>query len=164
MGEKREAYIQKLKAKMDEWNAEIDILSAKAEQAKGESTEAGKPAEAKAAEDEKREEGKDEGKAKKSRRRGRRGGKKRSGEQHGPAEKKAAEQMPAAEKPAEKPSEPPLAEFEAVESGAGDAETAEPETGRREAAGPIGGDFDRIESSGFASAAEELDKNWPLAK
>ena len=36
MGEKREAYIQKLKAKMDEWNAEIDILSAKAEQAKAE--------------------------------------------------------------------------------------------------------------------------------
>lgn len=36
MGEKRDAYIQKLRAKMAEWNAEIDFLSAKADQAKAE--------------------------------------------------------------------------------------------------------------------------------
>lgn len=34
MNEKRDAYLQKLKAKMDEWNAEIDKLKAKADQAK----------------------------------------------------------------------------------------------------------------------------------
>ncbi len=33
MTEQRDAYIQKLKAKLDEWNAEISILAAKAEQA-----------------------------------------------------------------------------------------------------------------------------------
>ena len=33
MTEKREAYVQKLKAKIDEWNAEIDKLAAKAGQA-----------------------------------------------------------------------------------------------------------------------------------
>lgn len=33
MTEKREAYLQKLKAMLDEWNAEIDILEAKAAQA-----------------------------------------------------------------------------------------------------------------------------------
>jgi len=33
MNEKRDAYAQKLKAKMDEWNAEIDKLAAKADQA-----------------------------------------------------------------------------------------------------------------------------------
>lgn len=33
MTEKRDAYVQKLKAKMDEWNAEIDKLAAKADQA-----------------------------------------------------------------------------------------------------------------------------------
>ena len=32
MTETREAYVQKLKAKIDEWNAEIDKLAAKAEQ------------------------------------------------------------------------------------------------------------------------------------
>jgi uncharacterized coiled-coil DUF342 family protein len=36
MSEKRDAYVQKLKAKMDEWNAEIDKLAAKADQADGE--------------------------------------------------------------------------------------------------------------------------------
>ncbi len=36
MGEKREAYLEKLRARMDEWNAEIDVLSAKAHQAKAE--------------------------------------------------------------------------------------------------------------------------------
>ncbi|MFO7783880.1 MAG: hypothetical protein ACQET7_13380 [Thermodesulfobacteriota bacterium] len=36
MDEKRDAYIQKLRARMDEWNAEIDFLSAKADQAKAE--------------------------------------------------------------------------------------------------------------------------------
>jgi uncharacterized coiled-coil DUF342 family protein len=40
MSENREAYVQKLKAKIDEWNADIDKLSAKARQAK-----AGKEAE-----------------------------------------------------------------------------------------------------------------------
>lgn len=34
MSEKRDAYVQKLKAKIDEWTADIDKLSAKAEQAK----------------------------------------------------------------------------------------------------------------------------------
>jgi uncharacterized coiled-coil DUF342 family protein len=34
MTENREAYIQKLKAKIDEWNADIDKLMAKARQAK----------------------------------------------------------------------------------------------------------------------------------
>ena len=29
----RDAYVQKLKAKLDEWNAEIDMLAAKADQA-----------------------------------------------------------------------------------------------------------------------------------
>jgi chromosome segregation ATPase len=33
MTEKRDAYLQKLKAKLDEWNAEIDLLAAKADQA-----------------------------------------------------------------------------------------------------------------------------------
>ncbi|HDQ41290.1 MAG TPA: hypothetical protein ENN39_09725 [Desulfonatronum sp.] len=33
MSEKKDAYVQKLKAKIDEWNAEIDKLTAKAEQA-----------------------------------------------------------------------------------------------------------------------------------
>ncbi|MBN2033275.1 MAG: hypothetical protein JW836_08370 [Deltaproteobacteria bacterium] len=32
----RDAYVQKLKAKMDEWNAEIDKLAAKADQADAE--------------------------------------------------------------------------------------------------------------------------------
>jgi len=32
MSEKRDAYVRKLKAKIDEWNADIDILTAKAEQ------------------------------------------------------------------------------------------------------------------------------------
>lgn len=36
MSENREAYIQKLKAKIDEWNADIDKLLAKAKQAKAE--------------------------------------------------------------------------------------------------------------------------------
>lgn len=36
MSEERDAYVQKLKAKLDEWNAEIDILAAKAEQAEAE--------------------------------------------------------------------------------------------------------------------------------
>lgn len=36
MAEERDAYVQKLKAKLDEWNAEIDILAAKAEQAEAE--------------------------------------------------------------------------------------------------------------------------------
>ena len=36
MTEKRDAYVQKLKAKMDEWNAEIDKLAAKADQADAE--------------------------------------------------------------------------------------------------------------------------------
>ena|GEM_PF-262810 len=33
MSEKRDAFVQKLKAKIDEWNAEIDRLSARADQA-----------------------------------------------------------------------------------------------------------------------------------
>jgi uncharacterized coiled-coil DUF342 family protein len=33
MSEKRDAYVQKIKARVDEWNAEIDRLSARAEQA-----------------------------------------------------------------------------------------------------------------------------------
>ena len=33
MMDKRDAYVQKLKAKLDEWNAEIDVLAAKADQA-----------------------------------------------------------------------------------------------------------------------------------
>ncbi|PTN35338.1 hypothetical protein [Desulfonatronum sp. SC1] len=33
MSEKRDAYVQKLKAKIDEWNADIDELTAKADQA-----------------------------------------------------------------------------------------------------------------------------------
>ena len=33
MSETRDAYVQKLKAKIDEWNADIDKLTAKAEQA-----------------------------------------------------------------------------------------------------------------------------------
>jgi len=33
MSEKRDAYVQKLKAKLDEWNAEIDLLAARADQA-----------------------------------------------------------------------------------------------------------------------------------
>jgi hypothetical protein len=37
MAEKRDAYVQKLKAKLDEWNAEIDRLAAKAGQAEAES-------------------------------------------------------------------------------------------------------------------------------
>ncbi len=37
MAEKRDAYVQKMKAKMDEWNAEIDKLKAKADQAGAES-------------------------------------------------------------------------------------------------------------------------------
>jgi len=32
MPEKKDVYVQKLKAKIDEWNAEIDILTAKANQ------------------------------------------------------------------------------------------------------------------------------------
>lgn len=36
MTEKRDAYVQKLKAKMDEWNTEIDKLAAKADQADAE--------------------------------------------------------------------------------------------------------------------------------
>jgi predicted nuclease with TOPRIM domain len=36
MTEKRDAYVQKLKAKLDEWNAEIDMLAAKADQAEAE--------------------------------------------------------------------------------------------------------------------------------
>ncbi|MFO8090271.1 MAG: hypothetical protein R6U13_10575 [Desulfatiglandaceae bacterium] len=31
---KRDAYVQQMKARMDEWNAEIDKLKAKADQAK----------------------------------------------------------------------------------------------------------------------------------
>lgn len=37
MSEKRDAYLQNLKAKMDEWNAEIDKIEAKADQAEAES-------------------------------------------------------------------------------------------------------------------------------
>ena len=37
MGEKRDAYVQKLKAKMDEWSAEIDKIEAKAGQTEAES-------------------------------------------------------------------------------------------------------------------------------
>lgn len=37
MTEKRDAYVQKLKARLDEWNAEIDRLAAKADQAEAES-------------------------------------------------------------------------------------------------------------------------------
>ena len=33
MSEKRDAYVQKMKAKIDEWNADIDKLTAKADQA-----------------------------------------------------------------------------------------------------------------------------------
>jgi predicted RNase H-like nuclease (RuvC/YqgF family) len=33
MSEKRDAFVQKLKAKIDEWNAEINRLNAKADQA-----------------------------------------------------------------------------------------------------------------------------------
>ncbi|WP_035271615.1 sll1863 family stress response protein [Desulfonatronum thiodismutans] len=33
MSEKRDAYVQRLKAKVDEWNADIDKLTAKADQA-----------------------------------------------------------------------------------------------------------------------------------
>lgn len=36
MTEKKDAYVQKLKAKMDEWNAEIDKLEAKVDQADAE--------------------------------------------------------------------------------------------------------------------------------
>lgn len=36
MGETRDAYIRKIQAKMDEWNAEIDKLEAKVEQADAE--------------------------------------------------------------------------------------------------------------------------------
>lgn len=36
MGDKRDAYIKELKERMDEWNAEIDLLWAKAGQAKAE--------------------------------------------------------------------------------------------------------------------------------
>ncbi|MDY6823548.1 MAG: hypothetical protein SWH68_07090 [Thermodesulfobacteriota bacterium] len=36
MTEKRDAYVQKLKAKMDEWNAEIDKIEVKADQAEAE--------------------------------------------------------------------------------------------------------------------------------
>ncbi|MFO7727361.1 MAG: hypothetical protein R6X11_03445 [Desulfonatronovibrio sp.] len=35
MDSKRDAYIQKLKAKIDEWNADLDKLAAKADQADG---------------------------------------------------------------------------------------------------------------------------------
>lgn len=34
MSEKRDAYVEKLKAKLDEWNADIDVLQARADQAK----------------------------------------------------------------------------------------------------------------------------------
>jgi len=37
MGEKREAYLAKLKAKLDEWNSEIDKLEAKVGQLNAES-------------------------------------------------------------------------------------------------------------------------------
>lgn len=37
MTDKRDAYVQKLKARLDEWNAEIDRLAAKAGQAEAES-------------------------------------------------------------------------------------------------------------------------------
>jgi len=36
MTEKRDAYVQKLKAKLDEWNAEMDKLAVKADQADAE--------------------------------------------------------------------------------------------------------------------------------
>ncbi|WP_291319257.1 hypothetical protein [Desulfonatronospira sp.] len=36
MSEQRDAFVQKLKAKIDEWNAEIDRLNAKAEQVEAE--------------------------------------------------------------------------------------------------------------------------------
>jgi archaellum component FlaC len=36
MAEKRDAYVQKMKAKIDEWNAEIDRLAAKADQSDAE--------------------------------------------------------------------------------------------------------------------------------
>lgn len=36
MDSKKDAYIQKLKAKIDEWNADLDKLAAKADQADGE--------------------------------------------------------------------------------------------------------------------------------
>ncbi|MDY0227589.1 MAG: hypothetical protein RBR38_12270 [Desulfomicrobium apsheronum] len=34
MQEKKDVYVQKLKAKIDEWNAEIDLLASKANQSK----------------------------------------------------------------------------------------------------------------------------------
>ena len=34
MPEKKDVYVQKLKAKIDEWNAEIDLLAAKANQSR----------------------------------------------------------------------------------------------------------------------------------
>lgn len=37
MTENKDAYVEKLQAKMDEWNAEIDRLEAKARQAKADS-------------------------------------------------------------------------------------------------------------------------------
>lgn len=36
MDSKKDAYVQKLKAKIDEWNADLDKLAAKADQAEGE--------------------------------------------------------------------------------------------------------------------------------
>ena len=39
MGEQRDAYVQKLKAKLDEWNADIDKLQAKAGQATADAKE-----------------------------------------------------------------------------------------------------------------------------
>ncbi len=40
MGEKRDAYVQKLKGKLDEWNTEIDKLQAKSEQIKADAKDA----------------------------------------------------------------------------------------------------------------------------
>lgn len=37
MGEKRQAYVAKLKAKIDEWNAEIDRLQSRADQIRSDS-------------------------------------------------------------------------------------------------------------------------------
>jgi hypothetical protein len=37
MNDKRDAYVQKLKAKVNEWNAEIDKMAARADQAEAES-------------------------------------------------------------------------------------------------------------------------------
>ncbi len=34
MGEQRDAYVEKFKVKLDEWNSEIDALQAKAEKAR----------------------------------------------------------------------------------------------------------------------------------